>query len=95
MAFLIRVALMLLALYVLWQACRRLLRSLGMMNEQRPRPEPSGQLNPVDELVQDPVCKLYVPRHEAIELRGQSESLYFCSEKCRDKFMHQGGQQPG
>ena len=94
MAFLIRVALMVLALYVLWRACGRLLRSLGVMSEQHNRPEHSGHLNPVDELVQDPVCKLYVPRHEAIELRDRDARLYFCSEKCRDQYVQQAGQAP-
>jgi YHS domain-containing protein len=98
MAFLIRVALVVLALYVLWRACARLLRSLGMLSRQGERPgQPGqpGQLRPVDELVQDPVCKLYVPRREAIVFRGRGETIYFCSEKCRDYYEQDGGQQPG
>jgi YHS domain-containing protein len=95
MAFLIRVALVVLALYVLWRACARLLRSVGMMSQRGDRPGQPGQLRPVDELVQDPICKLYVPRREALVLRGRGEPLYFCSEKCRDYYEKQGGQQPG
>jgi YHS domain-containing protein len=95
MGTLIRIALMVLALYVLWRACARLLRSLGMMSQQSDRPGQPRQLHPVDELVQDPVCKLYVPRREAIVLGGQGGPLYFCSEKCRDHYVQQGGQQPG
>ena len=95
MSFLIRVALVVLALYVLWRACARLLRSLGMLSQQGDRPGQPGQLRPVDELVQDPVCKLYVPRREAVVLRVNSGPLYFCSEKCRDHYVQQGGQQPG
>ena len=95
MAFLICVALVVLALYVLWRACARLLRSLGMLSQQGERPDQPGQLRPVDELVQDPVCKLYVSRREAIVLSGRGGSLYFCSEKCRDLYIQQGGQQPG
>lgn len=94
MAALIRIALMVLALYVLWRACARLLRSLGTISEQRDRPGHNGLLRPVDQLVQDPVCKLYVPRREAIVLKGRDEPLYFCSEKCRDHYVQQGGQQP-
>ena len=92
---LIRIALMVLALYVLWRACGRLIRSVGMMTEQRGRPEDSGHLNPVDELVQDPVCKLYVPRREAVELMDRDSPLYFCSEKCRDMYVQQGGPETG
>ena len=88
---LIRVVLMVLALYVLWLACKRLLRSVSMMSEQRDRTGHSGHLNAVDELVQDPVCKLYVPRREAVELREQDAPVYFCSEKCRDQYVQQDG----
>jgi YHS domain-containing protein len=95
MGSLIRIALMVLALYVLWRACTRLLRSLGMMSQQSDRQAQPRQLRPVDELVQDSVCKLYVPRREAIVLGEQGGPLYFCSEKCRDHYMQQGGQQPG
>jgi len=95
MSFLIRVALVALALYVLWRACGRLLQSLGKISGQSSRSNPSEQLNAVDELVQDPVCKVYVPRGEAIVVKGQGEPVYFCSEKCRDHYVQQGGQQPG
>ena len=94
MSFLIRVAILGLALYVLWRACGRLLRSLGMMAE-RGSSDSANTIRPVDELVQDPVCKLYVPRCEAVVLREHDEPLYFCSEKCRDTYMRQGGRQPG
>lgn len=90
MAFLIRIALVALALYVLWRACARLLRSLGMMSGQQTGPGHPGAL-PIDELVQDPVCGLYVPRHEAIELQGHGAPRYFCSDKCRDQYMRQEG----
>jgi hypothetical protein len=95
MLFLIRVALVLLALYLLWRACGRVLRSLGTMSENRESEPPAGQVCPVDELVQDPLCKLYLPRREAIVLKGRDRPLYFCSEKCRDLYVQQDGQQSG
>jgi uncharacterized protein len=90
MGFLIRIALVALALYVLWRACSRLLRSLGMMSGQQAGPVHPGA-HPIDELVQDPVCGVYVPRREAIELRDRGEPHYFCSEKCRDQYLRQNG----
>ena len=95
MSVLIRIALVALALYVLWRACGRLLQSLGIKSGQTDGSSNSGQLRPVDELVQDPVCKLYVPLREAIVLKGQGDPVYFCSDKCRDHYVQQGGQQPG
>ena len=95
MSFLIRVALVVLALYLLWRACGRLVRSLGAMSAKNNAAGAPGQVRPVDELVQDPICKVYVPRREAIVLRGSGEPLYFCSEKCRDRYVQQNGQPSG
>jgi len=40
-----------------------------------------------DVLVQDPVCKTYIPRGQAITLQVENEEKCFCSEKCRDAFL--------
>ncbi len=39
-----------------------------------------------DVLVEDPVCHTLVPRHQAIRLRQDGTTYYFCSEACCDKF---------
>ncbi len=39
-----------------------------------------------DELVQDPVCKVYCPKKEAITYNWQGTTYYFCSKKCYKKF---------
>jgi YHS domain-containing protein len=87
MAFLIRVALVVLALYLLWRACGRLLRSLGVPGGARPV---DSAARAVDELVQDPLCKLYVPRREAVVLREGGEDVFFCSAACRDRYVQHG-----
>lgn len=40
----------------------------------------------LQEMVQDPVCKVYLPRQQAIELKLARGSHFFCSEECREKF---------
>jgi YHS domain-containing protein len=40
-----------------------------------------------DELVQDPVCKVFVPRRNALKYRKNGEDFFFCSEGCRKKFL--------
>ena len=40
----------------------------------------------VDEMVQDPVCKVYVPQREAQTAVISGETFYFCSRECREKF---------
>ncbi len=39
-----------------------------------------------DVLVEDPVCHTLVPKHQAIRLRQDGTTYYFCSEACCDKF---------
>ena len=40
-----------------------------------------------EELVQDPVCKVFIPRRNALVVRKDGENYYFCSEGCRKKFL--------
>jgi YHS domain-containing protein len=41
-----------------------------------------------DEMVQDPVCKTYVPRRLALEgNRSDGQTVYFCSTECRDNYL--------
>ncbi|HBI16084.1 MAG TPA: hypothetical protein DDY20_11310 [Desulfobulbaceae bacterium] len=39
-----------------------------------------------DVLVEDPVCHTLVPKNQAIRLRRDGITYYFCSEACCDKF---------
>lgn len=41
-----------------------------------------GKNGKISELVQDPVCKLYIAKDSAISYNGH----YFCSEKCKNEF---------
>ncbi len=39
-----------------------------------------------DVLVEDPVCHVLVPKHQALRLRRDGVTYYFCSEQCCDQF---------
>ena len=41
---------------------------------------------PINEMVQDPVCKVYVPKKEALYLDYDGIRHYFCSRNCLEKF---------
>ena len=41
---------------------------------------------PAVKMVRDPVCGTYVVPGKALELARGRETLYFCSEKCRDEY---------
>ena len=39
----------------------------------------------IDEMVQDPVCKTYIPLRDAKKRLINGEWYYFCSDKCFEK----------
>lgn len=44
------------------------------------------QEDTIDEMVQDPVCKTYIPRMEAFKKTFKGQEILFCSKECADKF---------
>ncbi|MDY0162548.1 YHS domain-containing protein [Desulfobotulus sp.] len=40
-----------------------------------------------EELVQDPVCGLYLPESEAVKAKVDGQEICFCSEACRKTFI--------
>ena len=40
----------------------------------------------VDEMVQDPFCKTYIPRRDAVRRVIQGQEYSFCSDDCAKKF---------
>lgn len=39
-----------------------------------------------DIMIKDPQCGVYFPQKDGISLKKGSETLYFCSDKCRDEY---------
>ena len=63
----------------------RLVKSLWSGRQQPPAPGARGRGSALHrgELVQDPVCGVYVPKSTAVP---GGEGQWFCSERCRDAF---------
>jgi YHS domain-containing protein len=40
----------------------------------------------IDEMVQDPYCKLYIPRRLAVRRVLGGDEIFFCSKECADRF---------
>ena len=40
----------------------------------------------IDDMVQDPFCKTYIPRREALRRVIGGSEFHFCSKECADKF---------
>jgi len=72
--------------YVAWLLLRGLFdfRKKGTVLDQK---QSAGKDSKVEDvLVEDPVCHTLVPRNQAIRLRKDGETYYFCSNACCDKF---------
>ena len=48
------------------------------------KPGPRGEV--IDEMVQDPYCKTYVPRKDAVKKVIDGQEYSFCSTECAEKF---------
>ena len=46
----------------------------------------SNNMDAVDEMVQDPFCKTYVPLRNAQRKIIQGQEYFFCSKECADRF---------
>lgn len=67
------------ALYILYRVLNRMLGQ-GRKN----RENKAGAI--VDELVQDPQCKLYIPKGSSIRKTIGGRAYSFCSEECARRF---------
>lgn len=42
-----------------------------------------------DEMVQDPYCKVYIPKHRAISMNIDGKELFFCSRECAQRYIRE------
>lgn len=68
----------------LWLLQRLLSAILGGRNPGRPQ---DAQTKPSQKMVKDPVCGMYMDSRLAVPLVGGKETLYFCSEECKNKYL--------
>ena len=83
----------LLILGVLFYLAWRLLRA-GVSRKKTDVAVDTGakdEVRPEDVLVEDPVCHVLVPKRQAVRLRREGVTYYFCSEKCCDQFTGESG----
>ena len=90
MTFIARILLFLFwVLIVSWSVSllRRFLGSLAPASSGREEPldVPSGTVS--RKLVRDPVCGMHVAENLALAARSGGQSVFFCSDECRNKFL--------
>ena len=71
--------------YIGYVVIKQVARSLGLW-PQTPKPLDKEKEEP-DVLVQDPVCKTFIPRREALRAEKDGTSYFFCSEGCLKRFL--------
>jgi len=65
--------------YLLYRTVKGVFRS----NKEIERSADGGV---IDEMVQDPFCKTYIPRRESIKRVIDGNEYRFCSDECASKF---------
>jgi uncharacterized protein len=78
MLAMLRIILIVLVVRALWKLIKGVLEGAGY-TRVGDASTPQGVT-----LFRDPVCGVYLPASRALIARTGGETLYFCSEKCRD-----------
>lgn len=76
----VRLLIFLTLAYVIYLVLRKVFRGISA-----PRRTDGGQV--IDEMVQDPQCKTYVPRRQARRKVIGGREHFFCGRECEEKFL--------
>jgi hypothetical protein len=77
----IRWVLVIALLYLLYRLFR------ASRSKSRQGGEGMREIPKEDVLVQDPWCKTFIPRSQALEARSGNEVVHFCTPECRDRYL--------
>ncbi|MGR0481914.1 MAG: YHS domain-containing protein [Candidatus Electronema sp. V4] len=72
--------------YVVWRLLRRQLRDRIQAELLQQQKEQEKDEATEDMLVEDPACGILIPKQQAVRLRQDGRTYYFCSESCCDAF---------
>ncbi len=78
-------------LYIAWRLIRNLIREKIAHEAEKQQKKKKKGAAVEDILVEDPVCHTLIPKHQAIRLRQEGKTYYFCSDRCCDKFTGKSG----
>ena len=80
----IRLLILTLLFYCAWRLLRKNFRKQRPVEEAGSRADVEKPAQ--DVLVEDPVCQVLIPKHQALRVRRDGVTYYFCSEQCCDQF---------
>ena len=76
--------------WIAWILLRNLIREKITSELRRQRQERRKKETEVEDVLEeDPICRTLIPRHQAVRLRHDGKTYYFCSETCCDMFISQ------
>ena len=81
MIFLLRLIFLIVIIYLVW---RFFAGFLG--NRKRPETANDSAMSS-NQMVKDPVCGMYMDSRLAVRLENRKETVYFCSENCKTKYL--------
>jgi YHS domain-containing protein len=79
-----RLLILALLLYILYRVLRSYFGSGLKGREEKIRKDNAA--GAIDEMVQDPICKTYIPLRGAKRRVVDGETFFFCSDQCADEF---------
>jgi YHS domain-containing protein len=66
----------------------RILKKWMTANPSRKKPLSGKMTDAIDDImIKDPVCQTYFPKKQGIHHRHEGQNFYFCSVRCRDRFL--------
>jgi len=72
-------------IYLAYRFAKWIITSPGIKG--RDMPEHQVPAAPGEDLVEDPYCHIYVPMSQAHKTTIDGQDLYFCSERCLEKYI--------
>ena len=77
---LLRLLIIIFLIYILYGVVKRVLGAGSKLSGRDSSP------GVISEMVQDPLCKTYIPRNEAYRAVVEGEEILFCSRECAEKY---------
>jgi len=81
-----RIILLAILCYILYRVVKSLLLPSSQKSGKQVDPR-TGTIT--DEMVSDPHCHVYIPKHDAIKTKVGGKTLYFCSKECKKKYLQE------
>jgi YHS domain-containing protein len=70
---------------VIWLLRQFMALFMGASRKSQPK---NSSADVANHMVKDPICGMYMDSRLAVRLESGKETVYFCSEECKDKYLN-------